>query len=124
MSKLAIKLFKERESKNNDYVSLIRGIFIGSELDPALNQDPEVAAAVEDAMYALDMNGTFGLLQRYFVEEHILHGKSKEEIGKELVANINLLVHDLEVSSLRFLRHPKCSRPLANIIKRQEENRQ
>lgn len=124
MSKLAMKLLNEREVRNADYMALLRGIFSGVDPNLALNQDPKLAAAMEDAMYELDMHGAFGLLERYFVEEYYFRGKSKEEIGKELAANINLLVDDLEVSSLRFLRHPKCSRPLANFIRRQEENHQ
>ena len=109
---LAIKLFEERESQKENYLPLLAAIFGSKEYDPSLNENGEFAAAVQEMLYAMDESSEFGLLQRYFVEEYFLHGKSKEEIGKEIAAGMDRLLADLETSSIRFLRNPKQAKPL------------
>lgn len=118
MSKLAVKLFEEREEKKENYLPLLNAVFGMNEYDPALNENPEFAEDVENALYALDQSGAFGLLQRYFVEEYFLQGKAKEEIGKEITAHMDLLLNDLEVSAIRFLRHPERAKPLLPYIRK------
>ena len=118
MSKLAVKLFEEREEKKENYLPLLNAVFGKNEYDPALNENSEFAAEVQESLYALDQSGAFGLLQRYFVEEYFLHGKSKEEIGKEIAANMELLLSDLENTAIRFLRHPERAKPLLPYIKK------
>ena len=90
MSKLAVKLFEEREEKKENYLPLINAVFGKNEYDPALNENPEFAAEVQDSLYALDQSSAFGLLQCYFVEEYFLHGKSKEEIFAALNAGYEI----------------------------------
>ena len=118
MSKLAVKLFEEREEKKENYLPLLNAMFGKNEYDPALNENLDFAAEVRESLYALDQSGAFGLLQQYFIEEYFLHGKSKEEIGKEIAAHMELLLNDLENISIRFLRHPEQAKPLLPYIKR------
>lgn len=118
MSKLAVKLFEEREEKKENYLPLLNAVFGMNEYDPALNENPEFAEDVENALYALDQSGAFGLLQRYFVEEYFLHGRTKREIEMDIFAYLDLLVEDLENTAIRFLRHPKQAKPLLPYIKK------
>lgn len=106
MSKLAVKLFEERENQNKDYLPLLQALF-GKECDPALNENKEFCDAVQDVLCQLNESNPFGALQWYFVEEYFLHGKSKEEIGKEIAKNMDLLLSDLEAAAIRFLRRPE-----------------
>ena len=125
MSDLAVKLYEESEKNEpvrEDYLPLLRAIFGAKEFDPALNDNTDFADEVSDVLMELDDNGPFGLLQRYFVEEYFLHGKSKDEIGKEIAANMELLLQDLERSAIRFLRHPNQSRPLLTYIRKENND--
>lgn len=125
MSDLAVKLYEEsekNESVREDYLPLLCAIFGANEFDPALNDNTDFADEVSDVLMELDDNGPFGLLQRYFVEEYFLHGKSKDEIGKEIAANMELLLQDLERSAIRFLRHPDQSRPLLTYIRKENND--
>jgi hypothetical protein len=125
MSDLAVKLFEESEKNEpvrEDYLPLLRALFGANEFDPALNQNADFADEVSDVLMELDDNDPLGLLQRYFVEEYFLHGKSKADIGKEIAANIELLMKDLETSAVRFLRHPDRSRPLLPYIRKEQND--
>lgn len=125
MSKLAVKLFEKREASEpvrENYLPLLCALFGANELDPALNENPDFSEEVSDILPELDDNGPFGLLQRYFVEEHFLHGKSKADIGKEIASNMDLLLQDLENSALRFLRHPRLAKPLLPYIRKENDN--
>lgn len=117
MSKLAVKLFEERENQNEDYLPLLQAIF-GKECDPALNENKEFCDAVQDVLCQLNESNPFGALQWYFLEEYFLHSKSKEEIGKEIAAHMDLLLSDLETTAIRFLRHPEQAKPLLAHIKK------
>ena len=116
MSKLAVKLFEERETAKENYLPLVSAVFGEGIYDPALNENAEFTANTQDALCALGENGSFGLLQRYFAEEYFLHGKSKEEIGKEIAENMDLLLADLETAAIRFLRRPEQAKELAKYI--------
>jgi hypothetical protein len=118
MSKLAVKLFEEREEKKENYLPLIQAIFAESEYDSTLNENKEFTTAVQEVLCQLNESNPFGALQRYFVEEYFLHGKSKEEIGKEIAANMELLLSDLENTAIRFLHHPERAKPLQPHIKK------
>jgi hypothetical protein len=118
MSALAITLFENREDKNDHYQPLVRAIFPEAEYDSALDENREFTAAVQDVLCELNESNPFGALQWYFVEEYFLHGKSKEEIGKEIAENMDLLLKDLEISAIRFLRRPAQSRMLRTYIKK------
>lgn len=118
MSKLAVKLFEEREEKKENYLPLIQAIFAESEYDSTLNENKEFTTAVQEVLCQLNESNPFGALQRYFVEEYFLHGKSKEEIDMEIAANMELLLSDLENTAIRFLRHPKQAKPLLPYIKK------
>ncbi len=118
MSKLAVKLFDERENKNENYLPLLQAIFTEGEYDPALNENKEFSAAVQESLCQLNESNPFGALQWYFVEEYFLHGKSKEEIGKEIAENIDLLLEDLETAAVRFLRRPEYAKELAKYIQK------
>ena len=118
MSKLAVKLFEEREEKKENYLPLLNAVFGKKEYDPALNQNTAFAEDVENALYALDQSSAFGLLQRYFVEEYFLHGRTKREIEMDIFAYLDLLVEDLENTAIRFLRHPEQAKPLLPYIKK------
>ena len=125
MSDLAVKLYEESEKNEpvrEDYLPLLCAVFGADEFDPALNDNTDFADEVSDVLMELDDNGPLGLLQRYFVEEYFLHGKSKDEIGKEIAANMELLLKDLERSAIRFLRHPDRSRPLLTYIRKENND--
>lgn len=125
MSDLAVKLYEESEKNEpvrEDYLPLLCAVFGADEFDPALNQNADFADEVSDVLMELDDNGPFGLLQRYYVEEHFLHGKSKADIGKEIANNMELLLQDLERSAIRFLRHPDQSRPLLTYIRKENND--
>lgn len=118
MSKLAVKLFDERENRSEDYLPLIQAILAEGKYDPSLNENKEFSAAVQESLCQLNESNPFGALQWYFVEEYFLHGKSKEEIGKEIAAHMDLLLSDLETTAIRFLRHPEQAKPLLAHIKK------
>ena len=125
MSDLAVKLYEESEKNEpvrEDYLPLLCAVFGADEFDPALNDNTDFADEVSDVLMELDDNGPFGLLQRYYVEEHFLHGKSKADIGKEIANNMELLLQDLERSAIRFLRHPDLSRPLLTYIRKKNND--
>ena len=117
MSKLAVKLYEKRDAAMENYVPLVNAVFGEGAYDPGLTGNAEYTAKAQEALYALGESGAFGMLQRYYAEEYFLHGKSKEEIGKEIAENIDLLLSDLETAAVRFLRHPehaKLLRPCSN----------
>lgn len=118
MSKLAVKLFEEREEKKENYLPLIQAIFAESEYDSTLNENKEFTTAVQEVLCQLNESNPFGALQRYFVEEYFLHGRSKREIEMDIFTWLDLLVEDLENTSIRFLRHPKQAKPLLPYIKK------
>lgn len=125
MSDLAVKLYEESEKNEpvrEDYLPLLCAVFGADEFDPALNDNTDFADEVSDVLMELDDNGPLGLLQRYFVEEYFLHGKSKDEIGKEIAANMELLLKDLENSAVRFLRHPQRAKPLLPYIRKEQND--
>lgn len=125
MSDLAVKLFEESEKNEpvrEDYLPLLCAVFGADEFDPALNQNADFADEVSEVLMELDDNGPFGLLQRYFVEEYFLHGKSKADIGKEIATNMELLLKDLENSAVRFLRHPQRAKPLLPYIRKEQND--
>lgn len=125
MSDLAVKLFEETEKNEHvreDYLPLLRSLFGDNEFDPALNDNTDFASEVSDVLMELDDNGPFGLLQRYFVEEYFLHGKSKADISQEIAAHMELLLKDLETGAVRFLRHPDRSRPLLPYIRKEQND--
>lgn len=125
MSDLAVKLYEEKEKNEpvrEDYLPLLRAVFGADEFDPALNDNTDFADEVSDVLMELDDNGPFGLLQRYFVEEYFLHGKSKADIGNEIATNMELLLKDLENSAIRFLRHPQRTKPLLTYIRKEHDN--
>lgn len=119
MSVLAIKLFEERDKQSAapaDYLPFVRALFGDKEWDPGINEDPAVAEAVEDALCALNESNPTGALQWYFMEEYYLHGKSREQIGKEIAENMELLLRDLETEAIRFLRHPVNGKSLRDSL--------
>ena len=118
MSKLAVKLFEEQENKKENYLPLVKAIFGNKEYDASLNENKVFIADAREALFALDESGAFGMLQRYFAEEYFLHGKSKEEIGKKIAENMDLLLADLETTSVRFLCHPEQAKALAKHIQK------
>ena len=128
MSKLAVQLYKERGKSGrkgpvmDDYLPLLNAIFGMGEYDPALNKDAHFQIEVEYALMKLGDSTPYGLLQQYFVEEYFLQGKSKEEIGKEIAANMDLLLSDLESSAIRFLRHPERAKPLLPYIRKENND--
>ena len=105
MSKLAVKLFEEQENKKENYLPLVKAIFGDKEYDASLNEDKAFVADVQEVLYALGESDALGMLQRYFAEEYFLHGKSKEEIGKETAA-------------VRCLRRPEYAKELAQHIQK------
>ena len=118
MSSLAVKLFEDRENKGEvtaNPEALVRAV-LGQDVDCSACDGEAIADAVTEVLFTLDENAPFGLLQRYFVEEYILHGKTKEAIAAEITANIDLLLADLESTSLRFLRNPKNSAPIRELL--------
>ena len=118
MSKLAVKLFEEQENKKENYLPLVKAIFGDKEYDTSLNEDKAFTTDAQEVLYALGESGALGMLQRYFAEEYFLHGKSKEEIGKEIADNIDLLLADLETAAIRFLRRPEYAKELAKYIQK------
>lgn len=118
MSKLAVKLFNERNPGKENYLPLVNAVFGEGTYDPALNENAEFTTNAQDALCALGESGAFGMLQRYFAEEYFLQGKSKEEIGKEIADNIDLLLEDLETAAVRFLRRPEYAKNLAKYIQK------
>ena len=124
MSKLAVELFEERENEErnvprmDNYLPLLRALFGEENYDPSLNKNANFQIEVEKALLEMGESNPFGLLQKYFVEEYFLQGKTKEEIGKEITAHMDLLLNDLEVSAIRFLRHPERAKPLQPYIKK------
>ena len=117
MSHLADKLFQERETQKENYIPLLKTLFgTDREYDPAVNENTALRDAVEDALYELDMDSPIGALQRYFVEEYYLHGKSKEEIGKAIAENMDLLLADMDSYIHRFLRHPSRGKAIAKSV--------
>lgn len=128
MSKLAVQLYKERGKSGrkvpvmDDYLPLLNAVFGMGEYDPTLNGNAKFQIEVEHALMKLGDNNPYGLLQQYFVEEYFLQGKSKEEIGQEIVRHIDLLLSDLESSALLFLRHPDRSRPLLPYIRKEQND--
>jgi hypothetical protein len=52
------------------------------------------------------------------VEEYFLHGRSKREIEMDIFTWLDLLVEDLENTSIRFLRHPERAKSLQPYIKK------
>ena len=100
MSKLAVQLYKERGKSGrkvpvmDDYLPLLNAVFGIGEYDPTLNGNAKFQIEVEYALMKLGDNNPYGLLQQYFVEEYFLQGKSKEEIGQEIVRHIDLLLSD------------------------------
>lgn len=118
MSKLAAKLFEERKPETENYLPLISAVFGDGAFDPVLNDNAEFATKAQDALCAMGESSAFGMLQRYYAEEYFLHGRSKEEIGKTIADNIDLLIEDLETTAVRFLRRPEYSKELAKYIKK------
>ena len=118
MSKLAVKLYEGKENEKENYLPLVNAVFGEGTYDPALNENAEFTANAQDALCALGENGAFGMLQRYYVEECLLQGRSKEEIGKEIADNIDLLLEDLETAAVRFLRRPEYAKELAKYIQK------
>ncbi len=118
MSKLAVKLFEEREPAKENYLPLVNAVLGEGTYDPALNEDSDFAANAQNALCELGESGALGLLQRYFAEEYFLHGKTKEEIGMKIADNIDLLLSDLETAAVRFLRRPEQAKELAKYIKK------
>ena len=115
MSMLAIKLFNEREEKEDNVGPLLRAIY-GEER----NASEEAAVFLDKALMELDESNPFGLLQRYFVEEYFFHGKSKEQIGQEIADNMALLLNDLEHNSIRFLRRAPQVRELSRHLRKED----
>lgn len=114
MSKLAEKLFEERETKEGltaDYAPLIRAV-VGTEVACADVNNEQIAADVEEMMVSLNESHPLGGLLWYALEERMVYGKSKEELAKELAANADLLADDLMAVALRYFRHPKNSAAL------------
>lgn len=118
MSKLAVKLFEERDPVKDNYLPLVNAVFGEGTYDPALNENAKFTGSAQNALCALGENGDFGMLQRYFAEAYFLQGKSKEEIGKEIAENLDLLLEDLETAVVRFLRRPEQAKELANFIQK------
>ena len=118
MSKLAVKLYEGKEIEKENYVPLVNAVFGEGTYDPALNENTDFAANAQDALCALGENGALGMLQRYYVEQRLLQGRSKEEIGKEIADNIDLLLEDLETAAVRFLRRPEYAKELAKHIQK------
>ncbi len=122
MSKLAVKLYQERVGKRknvpsmDDYQPLIDAVFGEGKYDPSLGKNAKFQIEVEKSLMELDENGALGILQRYYVEECLLQGRSKEQIGKEIADNIDLLLADLETAAVRFLRRPEQAKELAKYI--------
>ena len=120
MSVLAAKLFEERELKEQkkaDYRSFLNTVLGEGQYDPALNENADFQQDVQETLMDLCESNPLGGLQWYVMEEHFIHGKSKEEIGKEIADNMDLLLQDLINSSARFIRHPKYSRVLKSYTK-------
>lgn len=120
MSLLTCKLHEERENRpqvEKDYIPFACAVFGRYTYDSAMNQDAALADEVEDVLYALDMSNPFGALQRYYMEERYLHGKTNEEIKAALVDHMDLLLKDLERASIRFLRHPEQGKYMHSIVK-------
>ena len=110
MSHLIYKLSAEQTGTPENYENLVAAIFG----DGAYPQDnAQLSQAVNDVLCDLRESNPLGALQTYFVEQYFLCGKSKEAIGKEIADNMELLLSDLERTSLRFLRHPARSKALA-----------
>ena len=82
------------------------------------NENKEFTTAVQEVLCQLNESNPFGALQRYFVEEYFLHGRSKREIEMDIFPWLDLLVEDLENTSIRFLRHPEQAKPLQPYIKK------
>ena len=118
MSKLAVKLYEGKENEKENYVPLVNAVFGEGTYDPVLNENTDFAANVQDTLCALGENSALGMLQRYFAEEYFLQGKSKEEIGKAIAENMDLLLEDLETAAVRFLRRPEYSKELAKYIQK------
>lgn len=121
MSILACKLYEEREEKEDNYLPLLCSVFGQENYDPALNENKAVAELVDDALEQLADSNYLGCLQRYVLEEHFLHGKSREEIGKEFMAHMDTLLNDLINPAIRFLRHPSRARELSRIVRKEVE---
>ena len=120
MSNIAIKLFNENKSTEENYLHLLNRLFGTEDLDPKLNDDPGLADLVEDALYELDMSHPLGDLQHYVIKELYIHGKSKEEIGREIAENMALLLSDLENSAISFLRKPNQSKEIHNYLRKKD----
>ena len=118
MSKLAVKLFDEKDFGKENYLPLVSAVFGEGTYDSNLNENADFTANAQDALCALGESGVFGMLQRYFAEEYFLRGKSKEEIGKEIAENMDLLLEDLETAAIRFLRRPEQAKELAKYIQK------
>lgn len=118
MSRLATKLFEENTSNEENYGSLIAAV-LGNRVN--VIESPELVEDVNDILFDLCESNPFGSLQMYFLREYFLCGKAREEIGTEITKNINLLLADLESSSLRFLRHPAQSKRLVQHIRKVEK---
>ena len=120
MSLLASKLFEEREEKKANYLPLLCNIYGNDDYDPALNENEAVSAMANDNLCSLAESNPLGGLQMYVLEEYFLHGKSKEEIGKEIADNMDLLLTDLINPALRYLRHPDRAKALHSIVKKND----
>lgn len=84
--KLAEKLFANREKDTpakNDCAALLKAVF-AENIDASLNDNPELAEAVNEVLSRLSS------LERYCLEERFLHGKTLEQLTEEFREAIDL----------------------------------
>lgn len=105
MSSFAIKLYEEREKnqQKDDHLALFEVIF-GPLPEEAISW--EAVDRLQETLYELDDEGPYGMLQRYVLEEHYLHGRSLDSIAKDFISHIGAFLADLNTSGVRWLQHP------------------
>ena len=105
MSSLAVKLYKDREGRQQEEnpIALFETIFGPL---PANAVSWEAVDRLQETLYELDDEGPYGMLQRYVLEEHYLHGRSLDSIAEDFISHIGALLKDLNTSGVRWLQHP------------------
>ena len=91
MSKLAVKLFEEREEKKENYLPLLNAVFGKNEYNPALNENSEFAAEVQEEFAVVFVVDLFQTAEEHLIKDGgglVLSDPAHEEdaVVKEEVA--------------------------------------
>ena len=105
MSSLAVKLYKDREGRQQEEnpIALFEAIFGPL---PANAISWEAVDQMQETLFEMGDTGPYGLLQRYVLEEHYLYGKTLDSIAEDFAKHIGTFVNELNTAGIRWLQHP------------------